>query len=606
MKKAVKEHYSVMGVQIQPESCTFRVWAPNAGEVYVVGTFNNWSKTQNPLKKELRGYWYGEVKDAKPGHEYKYRIVGASGELLKNDPYARIVTSSAGNSVISDSYFDWGKKRFEIPHLNKLVIYELHIGTFAKEPGDTPGNLEIAIKRLPYLEELGINAIEIMPIMEFAGGYSWGYNPSNIFAIENEYGPPVCFKHFVKSAHEKGIAVILDVVYNHFGPSDLDLWQFDGWSENNKGGIYFYNDWRSKTPWGDTRPDYGHEEVRNFICDNAVFWIKEYDIDGLRFDATSFIRNVHGRDNDPQADLADGWSLLQFINDEIKKRKPGAFLIAEDLQDNAFITKETKDGGAGFTTQWDAHFVHRIRQALIGSDDSERNMDEIRDAVLHRFYLNAFERVIYTESHDEVANGKARVPEEVAPGNAANWFAKKKSCLGAALVFTSPGIPMIFQGQEFLEDDWFHDKDPIDWTKKDRFAGILKAYRDLIRLRLNKEGFTGGLCEQNVSVFHVNNEDKVLCFYRWDKDGTGDSVVVAVNFANQSYSDYFIGLPHEGEWKVCFNSDAKAYNSEFNNLVCPDVIAENQGQDGLPYRGKITIAPYSCIILSGDKQGSLK
>ncbi len=601
MEHTGADHYSLMGAHVQGDRCTFRVWAPNAAEVYVVGTFNDWSNTAHPLTKDPAGFWYGDVPGAKQGHEYRYRIVTAAGVYLKNDPYARNVTSSIGNSIITVDAFDWGKKRFSTPPQNELVIYELHIGTFAKEPGDAPGTLEVAIKRLPYLKRLGVNAIEIMPIMEFAGGFSWGYNPAHIFAIESDYGSPVCFKHLVIAAHKLGIAVILDVVYNHFGPSDIDLWQFDGWSENNKGGIYFYNDWRSLTPWGDTRPDYGRTEVRDFLCDNALFWVTEYDVDGLRFDATSFIRSVRGHDNDQGADLPEGWSLMQMITDGIRKRKPAGFLIAEDLQNNAFMTKQSKDGGAGFTSQWDARFVHVIRQALIGSNDADRNMEAVRDAILHRYYLDAFERVIYTESHDEVANGKARVPEEVAPGDAANWYAKKKSCLGAALVFSSPGIPMIFQGQEFLEDDWFHDKDPIDWTKKERFAGILKTYRDLIRLRLNHKGFTRGLCGQNVNVFHVNNNDKLVCFHRWDQSGPGDSVVIAANFADRSHTDYVIGLPHAGEWKVRFNSDAQIYDAEYSGLVCSDIDAEEEGQDGLPCRGKITIAPYSCLILSCDE-----
>ncbi len=139
------------------------------------------------------------------------------------------------------------------------------------------------IAKLPYLCDLGVNAVEIMPPMEFAGGYSWGYNPANLFAIEREYGGPSGFKAFVAAAHAQGIAVIFDVVYNHFGPSDLDLWQFDGWSENGKGGVYFYNDGRSWTPWGDTRPDYGRSEVRQFIRDNALLWLERYRVDGLRW-----------------------------------------------------------------------------------------------------------------------------------------------------------------------------------------------------------------------------------------------------------------------------------------------------------------------------------
>jgi 1,4-alpha-glucan branching enzyme len=148
--------------------------------------------------------------------------------------------------------------------------------------------------------------IEIMPAMEFAGGFSWGYNPANLFAIESDYGGPKAFKEFINAAHDSGIAVILDVVYNHFGPSDLDIWQFDGWGEEGKGGIYFYNDWRAETPWGDGRPDYGREEVRQYVRDNVLMWLHDCRVDGVRWDMTAYIRNVYGNDNDPEHDIPGG------------------------------------------------------------------------------------------------------------------------------------------------------------------------------------------------------------------------------------------------------------------------------------------------------------
>ena len=490
------------GAMPHKNGCIFVVWAPNADEVFLVGTFNSWDKTQHPMSKGADGLWSINVPVAKIGDEYRYRILTAGEEYLRIDPYARRVTSSIGNAIITKPCRKAKSDDFIIPPLNEMVIYELHIGTFGKQKAQSgPGTLEGTINRFPYLKDLGINAVEVMPLAEFAGGYSWGYNPSHIFAVESEYGPPCTFRDFVQEAHKFDIAVIVDVVYNHFGPSDLDLWQFDGWNENGKGGIYFYNDWRSQTPWGDTRPDYGREEVREYIKDNALMWIRDFGVDGLRWDMTAFIRNVYGRNNDPDNDLNDGWSLMQWVNKEIKRAKRTAFTIAEDLQGNAFLTKDQKDSGAGFNTQWAAAFVHPIRKVLIAADDKARDMHSIRNAILHRYYLNAFERIVYTESHDEVANGKARVPEEVDPGSASSWAAKKKSILGATLVFTVQGIPMIFQGQEFLEDDWFHDQDPIDWTKKNRFAGILRAYKDLIALRLNRNGVSKGLCGQEVNVY---------------------------------------------------------------------------------------------------------
>jgi 1,4-alpha-glucan branching enzyme len=581
--------------------CRFIVWAPHAEDVFVIGTFNDWEKTAHRMKRNPDGLWSIDVPGVKPGDQYQYRITSAGKEFFRIDPYARQVTNSVGNAIITKLHRKSKGEELTPPALNEMVIYELHIGTFGKqgdEPG--PGDLEGAIGRLTYLKELGINAVEVMPLAEFAGGYSWGYNPSHIFAVESDYGAPRTFREFVDESHRLEIAVIVDVVYNHFGPSDLNLWHFDGWSENDKGGIYFYNDWRSQTPWGETRPDYGRKEVREYIRDNALMWLQDFGVDGLRWDMTAFIRNVHGRNDDPGSDLHDGWSLMQWINEEIKKSRPGAFTIAEDLQNNAFLTKAQKDGGAGFNAQWTAPFVHAVRTSLIGAEDTSRDMGAVRDAILHRYYLNAFERVIYTESHDEVSNGRARVPEEVDPGKASSWVAKKKSALGAVLVFTAPGIPMIFQGQEFLEDDWFHDQDPIDWTKKDRFAGILKLYKDLISLRLNSGGQTKGLTGQEVDVYHVNNDDKIIVYHRWESGGPRDSVVIVANFSAESHEDYSIGLPAKGPWIVRFNSDRRYYAQEFGDFGKSSVHAEATGKDGLPAQGNVNVAAYSALILSQE------
>jgi len=266
------------------------------------------------------------------------------------------------------------------------------------------------------------------------------------------------------------------------------------------GGIYFYNDWRAWTPWGHkNRPDYGHPEVRQFIRDNALMWLEEYRVDGLRFDATVFIRNVYGHDNDPidnPNNLGEwGWNLMRWINDEVDSRQPWKLTIAEDMQGNAWLTKPPPERGAGFDSQWDAHFHHTLRGVLTAVRDEERDMGAVRAVVEHRFDGDAFRRVIYTESHDEVAadNGKRRLPEDIHPGHADSWYAKKRSTLGAALVFTSPGIPMLFQGQEILEWIPFGVNNRIDWDKYDRFRGIFTLYRDLIRLRRNWFNNTRGL-----------------------------------------------------------------------------------------------------------------
>lgn len=593
------------GATPDKDGCQFVVWAPHAEEVFVVGSFNQWDSHAHRMDHIHDGLWALHIPGVQAGDEYLYRIINGNKEYRRIDPYSKQVTNSIGNSIVTTCCRKNSLDKFTPPALNEMVIYELHIGTFGKQ-GDLsgPGNIEGAIHRLPYLKELGINAVEIMPLAEFAGGYSWGYNPANIFAVESDYGLPKTFKEFVNECHRLGIAVIVDVVYNHFGPGDLSLWQFDGWHENEKGGIYFYNDWKAQTPWGETRPDYGRTEVREYIRDNALMWFHDFGVDGLRWDMTAFIRNVHGRKDDSGSDLPDGWSLMQWVNLEIRKAYAHAFTIAEDLQNNPFLTKPQNDGGAGFNTQWASPFVHAVRSALIGAEDTARDMNAVREAILHRYYLNAFERVIYTESHDEVANGKARVPEEVDPGKASSWAAKKKSALGAALVFTAPGIPMIFQGQEFLEDDWFRDQDPLDWTKKERFAGIVQLYRDLIRLRLNRSGHSQGLTGQAVDVYHVNQNEKIIAIHRWETEQHGSHVIVIANFSAQDQENYSIGFPSDGTWHVRFNSDSTYYDPEFNNLGSSIIQAEAVETDGLPAGGKISVAAYSALILSKDSPHS--
>jgi 1,4-alpha-glucan branching enzyme len=577
----------------------FRVWAPNAESVFVTGSFNEWSATANPLASEGDGYWSADVAQARTGDEYKFVITNGVARW-KMDPCARRVTKSNGNSVVYNPDFDWGTAEYQTPAPSELVIYELHTGTFNDSPGSEPGNFDGIINKLDYLSDLGINAIEVMPSLEFASDFSWGYNPANIFAIESAYGGSTAFRHLVRAAHDRGIAVIFDVIYNHFGLSDLDLWQFDGWSENDKGGIYFYNDRRSATPWGDTRPNYGRAEVRRFIRDNVLMWLEEYRVDGLRWDATAYIRNVDGNNDDPQNDIGNGWWLMQLINDTTDARQPWKFNIAEDLKGNQWITKHTAEGGAGFDAQWDGGFVYSVRDCLTASDDGARDMNRVLGAILHRFNADAFERVIYTESHDEVANGQARLPQAISPDDPGNWFARKRSTLGAALVFTSPGIPMIFQGQEILEDEWFRDQNPIDWEKLARYTGIHSLYRDLIRLRRNWHSNTRGLCGQNTNVYHVNNNDKIIAFHRWDKGGPGDDVIVVANFANRSYTSYSLGFPREGQWKVRLNSDSSDYSPDFSDHPSNDVTANPAEQNGMKFSGDVGLGPYSVIILSED------
>lgn len=575
---------------------TFRTWAPNATAVAVVGTFNNWNATSHRLSSEGNGWWSRDVALIQAGAQYKFAITRGATTQWKNDARARKLTNSIGNSVVyNPNGYAWQSNNFQMPAWTNIVAYEMHIGTFHVPTGAAlPGTFATATAKLDHLQALGVNALELMPTNEFAGDISWGYNPAHPFSVESSYGGPDALKAFVDAAHQRGIAVMGDVVFNHFGPQDMDLWQYDGWSSSSTtGGIFFYEDANASTPWG-ARPNYGRGEVRTYIKDNTMMWLDEFRLDGLRFDGTKFmrLRDYAG------PEIPDGWSMLQWCNESADAQFPGKLMVAEDLGDNAWITKTTGAGGAGFDSQWDGSFAFPVRSALEAASDSSRDMFAVRDAINKNFNGSMQQRIIYTENHDEVANGRSRVPETIWPGNAGSWFSRKRSTLGAALVMTAPGIPMIFQGQEFLEDGYFAAEDPLDWTKATTYGKVTDLYRTLIRLRRNLDGTSRGLSGASTNVFHVNNNAKVLGFHRWQNGGAGDDVVVLTNFSNVSYPNYRVGLPRGGLWRVRFNSDSTAYSADFGNYAATDVTADNSGYDGLPFSGNFRFGPYTSVIFS--------
>ncbi len=593
-----------MGAIPHRRGTTFRVWAPHAEAVFVTGTFDEWAGDRTALARDgdgSSGTWSVDVAGVEPGAEYRFTIRTADGDLSRIDPYARHVTSSIGNGIVYDpAAFDWGDDAFATPTWDDLVIYEMHVGSFAPS-GDRQGTFDDARQRLHYLERLGISAIQVMPPFEFAGDISWGYNPSHLFAIESAYGGPDAFKHFVREAHAHGIAVIVDVVFNHLGPSDLDLWRFDGWAEGEWGGIYFYNDERAVTPWGATRPDYGRGEVRTFLRDSAMTWLEEFRCDGLRFDATVHIRTVEGYPARPgSVALPDGSSFLAWINDEIRARQPWKITIAEDIEDDPILVTPTADGGAGFGAQWDAGFIRRVRPALEAADDAARDMKQVAAAIVGAGRGEALSRVIYTESHDDVANGLARVPEAITPGGADGWWAKKRAVLGSALVLTSPGIPMLFQGQELLEDGSFNDAESLDWEKASTNRGILRLHRDLIALRRARDGATLGLRGSNVTILRADQKRKVLAMHRWMDGGPHDDTVVVANFADRTVDDLAIGFPAPGRWNVRLNSDASGYALDFGGHDAFDLDANGPPLDGCEQSGLIALGPYSVVILSRE------
>ncbi|MDB5162815.1 MAG: putative 1,4-alpha-glucan branching enzyme [Candidatus Saccharibacteria bacterium] len=584
-----------LGSTLHDNGVNFAVWAPFAKEVNLLLTVEFDSK-KIPMASDGKGYWSVDDVDAKAGQSYLYEITTPSGEKLKrNDPYARQLTDSDnGASIIVVHDFKWGDaEHFSAVEHNKAIIYELHIGTFHRPDASTAGTFYTAIEKLDYLKSLGVNYIELMPITSMAQSYGWGYAPNYIFSVEHAYGGRRGLLEFVKACHEKGIGVILDVVYNHFF-NKTDLWQYDGWSENDRGGIYFYNDERGVTPWGG-RPDYGRAEVRQFILDNVAMWLSEFKIDGLRVDSTIYMRNSDGSNDKPELDITDAWSLLGEINNLAHKINPNALLIAEDNSSNPGIVQPTTKDGMGFNAQWEIGFPHVIRDSLgITNNPDQPRLDGIKYELDHTYTGNAFDKVIFSDSHDTAANGSVRLNEAVTPGNAGSVFARQRTLLASAATLTAPGIPMLLQGQEFMQEGAFNDWQMLDWAKTGQFAGIVLAHQHLINLRLNTFDNTRGLLGQSTQLFHRDDANNIIGFHRWDKGGPLDDTLVIINFDKVRLQNYELSLPDSGEWRVRFNSSWKGYSPDFHDTPTEIISADDAK------KASINMSEFSVLILSKD------
>lgn len=560
---------------------TFRVWAPNATSVGVKGQFSGWA-TLSLTKEGSTPYWSRDVAGAMAGQEYKYVI---NNSFDRRDPRARRVTNSNGNSIIYDpNAFDWGGVQPVVPWHNDLVIYQMHVGTFNAEAW-VPSTFDQAIEKLDHLVNLGVNAVKVMPIAEFAADKSWGYNPADPYAIESALGGPDAFKRFVKACAQRGLAVLVDVVHNHYGPSDLSLWRFDGWSANGKGGIYFYNDFRSSTLWGDTRPDYGRSEVRDYIRDNIRMFLDEYRVSGFRWDSVWSILYA----NNGSYHLPDGENMLRDINWMMQTQYPGRIRIAED---HAF------DFNMNFDSQWHVVFHDHLKWQVTRGSDSERNMQWLAD---HIAGWNSHNRVIFSESHDTVGglNGKQRLPRDIDGSNPWSIWARKRQLLAAGIVMTTPGIPMIFQGQEMNEDWTFAAETALRWSLTNTHAGIVRSYSDLIHLRRNRWGGTQGLKGTGINVHHKDDLNKVIAYIRWDAGGGSDDVVVVANFSVQNWTNnnYFIQFPSAGTWYLHYNGDSTNYAADFGN-VRPSHPSGTITASGTPPTAAVNMGMYSLQIFS--------
>ncbi len=587
------------GLSHAPLGCTltsdggaaFKVWAPNATSAYAAGDFNGWSTSSLPMTKS-GGYFTRKV--AAPvtsGERYKY--VFQPGTVWKTDARGRAMNQGDyGNTYVVDpAAYAWSDQGYSTPAFEDLVIYELHVGTFSglNDGLNRVGNFrDIVDTHLNHLLYLGVNAVELMPVTEFDYYESWGYNPINNWAPENAYGSPADFKYVIDRLHGSGIAVLMDICYNHFSNGGNYLWYYDGTQ------VYFDNP-AVQTPWG-SQADFDRPEVADYFADSVLHWLDEYHIDGFRMDATRYMRDNYIFPGGQPS----GWALMQRINNNIDNRKADAPSIAEELPNDQWITYTTGSGGAGFDGQWHMGFRDAVRQAVFDAAYGDPQMGAVRGAILDSAYPNKTNLVRYVESHDEAGNG-SRLAVAIDSGDPYSVWAKGRSKLAQGLTLLAPGMAMFLQGGEWLESIQFGSGwgNRIDWSKATSRAPIVQFFHDLICVRKDNCGLRANA---GYEVQHVDEGGNVLAFHRWCTDG--NDLIVVASFNNNDLYNYQIGFPQNGTWYEILNSQASDYlgNGVGNG---GSVTTTGGGYDGMPYSAWITIPQMGLLVFRFNDAPSL-
>jgi 1,4-alpha-glucan branching enzyme len=559
----------------------FRVWAPGATSAYVAGDFNGWNTTSLLMTRLGSDFIRKVSAPVSAGQQYKY--IFQPGTIWKPDARSRAQNpNNYDNSFLIDpGAYSWGDVSFQIPGFEDMVIYELHVGTFSgRNDGlNRMGRFrDIVDRHLDHLQYLGINVVELMPIAEFDYYESWGYNPVAQWAPENAYGSPEDLKYTIDRLHQAGMAVVLDVCYNHFSPTGNYLWYYDGTQ-------HYFDSPAVQTPWG-SQADFDRLQVRDYFADNILYWLEEYHVDGFRMDATRYMRdNFIYPEGQPS-----GWSLMQRINDQIDRRRADAISIAEELPNDPWITYPTSAGGAGFDAQWHDAFGDNLRQELAAAAYGDPQMWRIRDAIMDADFPDAARLVRYVESHDEAA--QARLGVLLDSSDPYSIWARGRAKLAQGLTLFVPGIPMFLMGGEWLEETPFGSgwNNRIDWSKAVSRAPIVRFFRDAIAVRRGNGGLRA---DAGCEVHHVDDSANVLAFHRWDM--SGNDLVIVASLNNSDLYNYRVGFPQPGRWFEILNSQAVEYlgNGAGNGGF---VDTQPMAWDGMPYSATLTIPQMGLLV----------
>lgn len=641
-----------LGATAIPGGVTFRAWAPAARELYIClkhpsGTHpRDFHKDPDCLMvKDAGGYWTGFVPGIADGELYRFYVVGVGSEGFKRDPHARELEFNGYpdcNCVVRDPHdYQWHDAGFRPPAFNDLIIYQFHIGVFyARDAAGTDirphrvCKILDVVDRIEYFCDLGVNAVMPLPFQEYQGENSLGYNGTDLFSPEMDYAvraqdlPLYCdrvnrlltakgfaalkpdqltgqvnqFKAFIDLCHLYGIAVIGDVVYNHAGGGfdDQSLKFFDRQHEDNDNNSLYFTD---QDHAGGRVFAFWKPEVQQFLIDNGKALLSEYHLDGLRYDQVTVIAQ------------SGGWFFAQDLARTLRAIKPSAVQIAEYWDNDRWKGVTAPSSGMGFDVGYSDSLRDAVREVIASAAegrDAPVDLHKLRDA-LDVTYGDRPRWAMFQciENHDLLDfnhtgdDRKPRIAALADSSNARSWYARSRAKVATGLLLTAPGVPMIFMGQEFLEDkywtDWQGRPELLIWWHglegADRhMADQHRFTRDLMWLRRQQPALRG----EGLNVFHVNSGDRVLAFHRW-VPGLGRDVVVVFSLNESTFYDrsYQLGFPDAGHWREVFNSDV------YDRWVNPDVqgnaggiLADGPGRDGLPASAGITLPANSLLVFA--------
>ncbi|MCB1230556.1 MAG: 1,4-alpha-glucan branching protein GlgB [Verrucomicrobiae bacterium] len=594
------------------EGMTFAVWAPNARRVSVIGDFNFWDGRIHSMRKRMaNGIWEIFIPQIGEGQHYKFEIVGAHGNLFaKSDPFAFFSQHGVSTASITHRLdrYEWkdeawmDRRREHDLYRAPVSIYEVHLGSWARIPEEGNRFLtyrEFGDRLLDHVVEMGFTHIELMPVSEFPFDGSWGYQVCGYFSPTSRFGSPDEFREFVDRCHQRGIGVILDWVPAHFPKDPHGLGRFDGTA------LYEHADPKKgeHTDWGTLIFNYGRTEVRNFLIANALFWLEEYHIDGLRVDAVAsmlyldysrkegqWIPNQYGgREN------LEAIEFIRMMNSTCYEAHPGIMMIAEESTAFPGVSRPVSDGGLGFGFKWNMGWMHDFLSYMAHEPVHRKyHHGEATFAMIYAYHEN----YMLVLSHDEVVHGKQSLLHKM-PGDRWQQFANLR--LFYSWMFAHPGKKLLFQGAEIAQGrEWKHSES-VDWhlLQYGEHAGIKRLVQDLNRLYSSEpaiheldhwpEGFEW--------IDHLDSEHSLFSFIRRSRNG--GEVVVVVNATPVVRRDYRLGVGTAGYYTEIFNSDAEVYGgTNVGNLggVHSEPIESHWREHSLV----LQIPPLATIMLRRD------